>query len=174
MKKILFIGLFFLFGCTFTKQQKAEKLIKEYMKHHLNDYDSYQVVNTEKPDTAYKDYLVDDSTGKSLFSLLLAQKGLVNLEDSLLTAYEDKPIDLQSEPYITMSEKRLNKNKEKLDGLVSLIKERKDSYKKIFKGWSITQSYRAKNGFGALVLHTEIFQIDSAFTQITDVEEVNK
>jgi len=40
------------------------------MKQHLNDYDSYQVVNTKTPDTLYKDYLVDDSTGKTLFTIL--------------------------------------------------------------------------------------------------------
>ncbi len=174
MKLILIIGFISLASCTFTKQQKAEGLIKEYMKQHLNDYDSYRVVNTKRLDTLYKDYLVDDSIGKSLFSLLLAQKGLVNIEDSLLTAYEDKPIDLQSESYITMCEKRLNKNKVKLGDLVNVIKERKNLYKKMFKGWSITQSYRAKNGFGALGLHTTRFEIDSTITKITGSEEINQ
>jgi hypothetical protein len=173
MKKLILIYLMaILCSCQFTKQQKAEKLIKDYMKQHLNDYNSYQVVNTEKPDTAYKDYLVDDSTGKSLFSLLLAQKGLVNIDDSLLTAYLDKPLDLQSDSYITMSEKRLKKNQQTLEKLVNQIKQFKDSYKKQFKGWSVKQSYRAKNGFGALRLETTLFIIDSAFTKVIDSEEI--
>jgi len=169
MKKLLLVA-FVLSISACSKQQKAESLIKEYMKQHLNDYNSYQVVNTEKPDTAYKDYLVDDSTGKALFSVLLAQKGLVNTEDSLLTAYLDKPFDLQNESYITMSENRLKKNKGKLDDLINQIKQNKDSYKKQFKGWSVKQSYRAKNGIGALTLHESTFYIDSAFTKITDAE----
>jgi hypothetical protein len=159
-------------SCQFTKQQKTEKLIKEYMKTHLNDYDSYQVVKTETADTVYKDYLIDDRVGKALFGLLLAQKNLVSLEDSLLTEYLDKPIDLQSDAYIAMSEKRLKNNQEKLYTLTSQIKANKDSYKKTFKGWSVTQSYRAKNGFGALGLHSTIFTIDSAFTKVIDSEEI--
>lgn len=161
-------------SCQFTKHQKAEKLINEYMKVHLNDYGSYQVVNTEKPDTVYKDYLVDDSVGKSLFSLLLTQKRLVDLEDSLLNAYLDKPIDLQSDSYISMSEKRLTKNRETLNVLINQIKVSKDSYKKQFKGWGIKQYYRAKNGFGALGLHQGLFTIDSAFTKVLYVDDLDK
>jgi len=146
-------------------------LVKDYLKEHLNDYDSYQVVKTGKPDTVYKDYLVDDSTGKALFSVFAAQKNLVAIEDSLLNAYLDKPFDLQNDSYITMSENRLKKNQKTLNNLIEQIATSKASYKKQFKGWSVKQSYRAKNGLGALTLHESTFYIDSAFTQVVDAED---
>lgn len=49
MKKPILIALIvILSACTFTKQQKAEKLVKDYLKTHLNDPDSYQYVEFSK------------------------------------------------------------------------------------------------------------------------------
>ena len=59
MKKTLFICLLVLLcSCQFTKQQKAEKLVKNYLKAHLNDPDSYESISFEKLDInpyAYED-----------------------------------------------------------------------------------------------------------------------
>jgi len=49
MKRFLFIAcLLILSSCQFTKQQKAEKLVKDYLKTHLNDPDSYENVSFGK------------------------------------------------------------------------------------------------------------------------------
>jgi hypothetical protein len=50
MKKYIFITmLLILSACTFTKQQKAEKLIKKYLDSSLNDPKSYESVSFSEP-----------------------------------------------------------------------------------------------------------------------------
>ena len=51
-----------------------------------------------------------------------------------------------------------------------------DSVSKIFvpkaKGWKITHTYRAKNGFGALGIHGSIFTLNFACDSIIDIQDV--
>jgi hypothetical protein len=43
----------------------------------------------------------------------------------------------------------------------------------VMNGWEIYHTYRAKNGFGALGLHTTVFQLDSLMTKVLYGDEVN-
>jgi hypothetical protein len=105
MKKSNLITLIaILASCTFTKQQKAEKLIKVYLDSALNDPHSYEPVST-KVDTFYNNALPDTAN--------------------------------------------------KVDG------------------WFVEHTYRAKNGFGALGLHTIKVHENKDFTKILYVMTSN-
>lgn len=59
-------------------------------------------------------------------------------------------------------------------GIIGMkLKEKADSIERtfvpVFKGWKIPHKYRAKNGFGALDISTDIFCFDKGLTKITDV-----
>jgi len=57
---ILAACMLILSSCQFTKQQKAEHLVKEYLKSHLNDANSYESVNFSPVQL-----VIDKTTGKS-------------------------------------------------------------------------------------------------------------
>ncbi|GAC1308097.1 MAG: hypothetical protein NVSMB24_21190 [Mucilaginibacter sp.] len=60
MKKNLLIALFIILSsCTQTKQQKAESLVKDYLKTHLNDPNSYESVSFSPIQN-----VIDKSNGK--------------------------------------------------------------------------------------------------------------
>ncbi|HTD39189.1 MAG TPA: hypothetical protein VK671_01115 [Mucilaginibacter sp.] len=95
MKKLTLIAsLLILASCTFTKQQKAEHLVKNYLKTHLDDPNSYESVNFSPVQL-----VIDKTTGKSA------------------------------------------------------------------GWWEINHTYRAKNGFGGLIMKTECFSIDTTFSK---------
>lgn len=51
--------------------------------------------------------------------------------------------------------------------------ERKSDAKSIMNGWEISHTYRAKNGFGALGIHTTVFEIDSSMNKVLYGDEAN-
>ena len=69
----------------------------------------------------------------------------------------------------------INKINKLMDDSIKLVRY-SDSLEKAFKQvqscWFISHTYRAKNGFGALGLHTTVFKIDTNVTKILDEQEV--
>lgn len=47
------------------------------------------------------------------------------------------------------------------------------NFKSNFKGWKVDHTYSAKNGFGALTLHTSQFELNKSFDTVKQVVENN-
>jgi hypothetical protein len=168
MKKILFAIILFS-SCTFTKQQKAEKLIKDYLNIHLNDPHSYESVSFGKIDSAYST-LKEDSD-------YLSSNRLIDQYQTDFDEWKAKNPDFdgisdlsdsQTKYFIKMNDFYSNeKIKEmKLRDSIAL------KFKPSFKGWYIIHTYRAKNGFGALRLDESGFTLNKACDSILNVSDV--
>ncbi|SDQ64875.1 hypothetical protein SAMN05421664_2011 [Chryseobacterium soldanellicola] len=48
------------------------------------------------------------------------------------------------------------------------------TYKPVFKGWKITHSYKANNGFGIPVIQQTTFYFDIPITKITGPKEITE
>jgi len=167
MKKLLFIPLtIFLSSCS--RQQKAERLVKHFLDSTLNDPHSYESVSFTTLKPFYATYALGDPEGKRLDTLA------ANCIDSI-SKY--KPLD---DSVIVISDGlKAPKSNKKLaiyyqhmqDSIESIITERDKTYKGRILNYSITHTYRAKNGFGALGIHTTDFQIDSTLTKVLLADE---
>lgn len=164
MKAFIFFLFIFFIGCTFTKQQKAERIVMKYLDTVLNDPASYKSVSFEKVDTLFGS--VDkDSTYIAMSDRLDSLKKLSeDINDKIDNANTFKEItDIQRRITNVYAQQ------------TKLIKERLN-YSLGFKGkpigWVVTHKYRAKNGFGALTIHVSKFMLDSALTRVESTEEL--
>jgi len=169
-KPILITFMVILSSCTFTKQQKAEHLVKVYLDSALNDPHSYEKVSFDSLKAEYKSYDRSDPEGKRL--------------DTLAASFIDtsgKYKKMADSELYQVSNTNFNKFKQynKLDTLYSkksdsveaIIKIKSVGYKGPLQDYVISHTYRAKNGFGALSLHTSTFEIDSALSKVIYANE---
>lgn len=63
----------------------------------------------------------------------------------------------------------LLKNEANTGGMGKAEKE----FRPQFCGWKMSHKYRAKNGFGAFDISTDVFYFDKELTKIVDVEDNN-
>lgn len=174
MKKNYFILLLTITSCTSTenKQQKAEGLVKTYLKTSLNDPGSYEGVSFDTLSVNYQEYASGDPQGRKL--------------DTLAASYIDSSANYRkladSELHGTHMNFKKYSRYEKLD---TLFTKKSDSvenieringkgYKGRIVGYAIKHTYRAKNGFGALTLSKSDFWIDSTISKVINVQDADK
>jgi hypothetical protein len=167
MKKLLLVLLLpMIFGCAFTGQQKAEKLIKKYLDSSLNDPHSYEPISFGKLDTIYsppiknKLYknLEEEIFKKGVRLLMLEKYGMDSVAGDKgyrSTNYDADLLHLETK---SIREDSVAEEK-KIDSLTKKIKQ--SPY--IFQ---MTHTYRAKNGFGALIASTSTFFVTQDFKQV--------
>jgi len=166
MKKLLVLSLIFITSCRHfqTKEGIAHRIVKEYLDSTLNDPKSYESVSFSKLDTGSSNYLNSPNYVKLQDSLISHTSELSSLK-----------IDLQF-PDLYNSKVIKYKIKKLLSDSV-YYQKKMDSVENNFKteqtGWILTHTYRAKNGFGALGLHTTVFELDTNLTKIINVLENN-
>ena len=156
--------MFFLnISCTLTNQQKAERLVKQYLEKSLNDPGSYESVSFGTVTAFYDDYKDTTAQGKQwekeaskLYHL--AEKYHL-LGDSLheYGGFDDK----RGDKYFSMGDDYFAKAR-KISEKIELKNSGKNGD---LLSYTITHTYRAKNAFGALTLETRDFHIDDKFTE---------
>jgi len=152
-----------------SRQQKAEHLVKAYLKSALNDPGSYESVSFDTLSISYEDYASGDPIGRKL------DKIAASFTD---TSSKYKKLS-ESEFYSAHMDFKKYRKYQKLDALYanksdsveSIIKNKAKDYKGKIDGYAIKHTYRAKNGFGALTLSYTDFWIDSSLTKIINVQD---
>jgi|SRR6202012_2889417 len=151
-----------------TKKEQAENLVKNYLKTALNDPGSYEGISFDTLRISYEEYTMGDPNGRKL--------------DTLAASYIDS-----SAKYHDMAERNLlsaNTNfkkyksyqhmdtiyKVKSDSVESIINHNGKGYKGKIDGYAINHTYRAKNGFGALMVYKTDFWFNSTLTKIINVQ----
>ena len=169
-KAILIVCALAVSSCTFTRQQKAESLVKSYLNEHLNDPHSYESVSFLNVDTVFKKYEVSDPEGIGYYK---------NYEDVKLKEYTDEDLMDKELKKDDMNWKNYNRWERESKILTVQVKKWEDFFEAKNKGYKgpiqcfkIFHTYRAKNGFGALGLETSEFTIDSAFTKVTYADQI--
>ena len=156
-------------SCQFTKQQKAEKIVKDYLNEHLNDPHSYESIKFSQLDTSFSK-LEDDTVYRFAIKNIERVQGECE-KWKLQNPDDDGTSELEHSRALYL---------EKMDRFyyddsieyVKIRDEASEKFKSHFNGWRISHTYRANNSFGALILETSEFTIDSAFTKVTDSEIV--
>lgn len=127
-------------------EKTAQKLVKDYLKENLKDPSSYEPIEFGSLDTLYTSVAADTDYIK------LAKEATEYLQKAV---YDDYGSGW---------------------GIIGMkLKEKADSIERnfvpAFKGWKMVHKYRAKNGFGALDLSTDIFCFNKELSKVTDVED---
>ena len=171
MRQIFIILLFssFFVSCTFTQEQKVNKLIKEEMNKTLVNIDSYDPVEMQI-DSAFTPY--DDPTflndlkemGEESKSLFMMSKDAERAK-SMMDLYEEMNMPYYRNQYL--------KNKEEYDAFLKTMKDfqskwekRMLSYKPLFDkspsfvGYKVRHKYRYVNDSYQTVFGNMLFIID--------------
>jgi len=164
MKKIILI-LIFLSSCNTSPEQKAEKLIEEYLRKSLNDYKSYEPVEFSSLDTIFSSL----DTWKPYDSIAR----LRDAADVIAKTFKQ-----ENEKYFYNKPKLANsflqdalKEEDTVRTMTNLLDSmnRKFFPKRI--GWKMTHTLRAKNAFGAVVLNKITYFFDENLTRV--IKEVD-
>jgi len=167
MKRLIFISCALLLSsCQFTKQQKAEKLIKNYLNEHLNDPHSYESIKFSQLDTSFSK-LEDDTVYR--FAIKNIERVQGECEKWKLQNPDDDGISELEHSRALYLEKMDRFFYDDSIEYVKIRDEASEKFKSHFNGWRISHTYRAKNGFGALGLHESGFILNKACDSILDV-----
>lgn len=136
--------------------QRAEKNIRAYFKETMDDYKSYEPINTTI-DTLFSNFENDN------YSLLQKQGSLKTEIDDLtgtLRIYEstgsDKIAISSLQKKIVLLEDTILQIGFKLDTL-------RKNYTTKFEGWIVLHEYRCKNKYGGVELKSKYFEMDKDF-----------
>ncbi|MDH6308105.1 hypothetical protein M2451_002624 [Dysgonomonas sp. PFB1-18] len=175
-------------GCSKSPQQKAEELVKNYLKENLHDPQSYESVVFSKIDTIwdYQENKIEalEYGGKTLIEkyqdTLLISNALMALEANDMETYKSLTSNIgiqEKERISTLNQEDKSEYYKTADSIRQILKHfemEKENIKKappIMDGFSIEHKYRAKNAMGAKVLNEATFMIDSELTSITNVKD---
>ena len=167
---ILFVTVFF-FGCSESKERKAQQLIQQQMELTLQKSDDYKNVTFGKLDSVYTTLLDDTLFMEYNFQRLTYQRfsNVAMTDETDLNRISDRYV----KNFLNTSEDEFN-----FVDSISKYRELEDSIKKQFipqfTGWSMEYSFRTnnldeKNG----IIHS-VYVFDKDITKITAVEDYEK
>lgn len=175
----------FIASCTPSKEEKAEKLVKETLKDYLYHPDSYEAIST-RVDSMFIDVTTIEPIMKisgeisNLISKIDKCKMDIESAESSMNIYAPDGYSsrfTRGEYARAKKEKEnaqsdLNKYAKKLSGKVASLKENVTKYHKgEFTGWAVSHRFRSLNGAGSLTIPGEmIFFCDKEFTNCTGYE----
>lgn len=152
MKRFMLFFALMLSACTLSKQQRTEKVIKDYLQQKLKNPDTYESIKFSKLDTAFTTYINDPKYRAYMDSLdgseVQIESGSASEKQSIKKAMVDSAF-----------------YQKEIDSI-------KRNYVKKQNGWIVTHTYRALDRFGALSLHTSRFTLNMACDSITDVQNL--
>lgn len=174
MKTILLILLVSVsfYGCSFSKESKAKKLIKANLKETLHDWDSYESVKFGKLDSVFTS--IENDTGY-VYSLskLLEFKNLFdeNVKDSELYS------GMYSSYYVAKYSQSVSDMRSNLDSMKvykAMADSISDNFKSTFNGFEMNHSYRAKNASGNKIIGHFVFYFDKEIKEIIKSEDIGE
>lgn len=162
-----------------SKEDKANKLIKQYMFENLHDFSSYEPISTEV-DSAFSSIL-DDSTIVSYANkiLKLEYKQEEIMESLHRNAIERKEYHNYTD-IVQLFENQANQLLLTYDSLNNeiysieyLMTPLIDSFNSKFIGFQVTHNFRSKAPIGNYVLTEVIFLMDTNFSSINEMSSKN-
>ena len=185
MRKILVVLTLIMVSCTLSKEEKAEKLIKETLKGYLYHPDSYESLST-----SVDSMFIDVTTIEPIMEITGEIKDLISKIDNCERRIEfaESSMDIwnpsgYSSQYSRGEYARAKKEKEeaqsdldkytkKLSRQFTSLKENVVKYHKgEFTGWVVTHRFRSLNGAGSMTIPGEmIFFCDKGFTTCSGYE----
>lgn len=135
-----------------TNEERAQKLITDYILANANDPKSYEPVSFGTLDSTFTSYYASDRFKEldSISSFLERKQAMYEIFLNLNNKYMDS-ID-----YIMKQRLEIN----------NMMGEESETYKGEHFGWKMTHQYRAANGFGAITLGTTVFHLNKELTEI--------
>ena len=161
-------------SCT-SNEHKAKKAMERYLSKTLDDYNSYEAVETTELDSAYYDFPEDPRYASMRDSVAREQEALDKQSaytDSLTHAY------IMSGRYNTAKDTLDSMSARGLDMLShSFDREIKARSRWLlqpreWKGYELEHTYRAKNKLGALELHTKRIVFNKSLDKVIGTEDL--
>ena len=189
MKKVIFILLTLLSilitSCSQTNESKAKKVLKEYFKETLDDYDSYSPVSFSEIAMTKTKWELPKELEPELEKLKkiakkINQSGYGNINITSDADYHIQYLDKYSE-IISKKESNDSKVKEAKEWKAlwlefkhyqDIIYASKNSFQPEFIGWKMIHKFRAKNRMGGNELNEIEFQFDKDITKVVKVRKV--
>ena len=148
MRKVYFVFMVaLLMGCSMTKEQKVEKLVKDYLNEYAHDPSSVEIISIGE--------LTADSAS-TIEGTALYTYETERIKELRKSAEDDK--DIKELYELDMKEIREAEN---------CIEESRRTFKSFFF-WRAEVAYRAKNAIGALVRTTAHVKFDKELTKIEE------
>lgn len=141
--------LFSLTACS-NPERVAQKLIKDYLKENLKDPSSYSPAEFGHLDSLYTTF--DSQVFEDSFRHSKGEYDVAMFEDD----FKASGLALEKMKQIQVEWEKAEKE-----------------FHPQFCGWKMSHKYRAKNGFGALDISTDVFYFDKELTKVVDVEDNN-
>ena len=178
MRKLIVLFALIVCSCTFSNEEKAEKLVKKTLKDYLYHPDSYKPLST-RVDSMYVDVTIIEpimeisSEIKNLISKINRCEGRIETAESSMEIWSPNSFSRRIQGRYTRAKKEkeeakadLEKYTKKLsEELVSLKENISKYYKGEFTGWVVSHRFRSLNGAGSLTIAGEmIFFCDREFT----------
>lgn len=181
MKNIFTILLFGILVCSCSSNQsKAEDLIKDYMFKNLNDFESYESIET-KVDSFYTSIYTDSFIVKRALNVIefsneldelrkLQQKLHESIMHNLkMIGYSDEAFykykaDSKKEEEVWAA---INEHKKIIPNEQEIIKVHAGKFVPTFGGWKATHRFRCKSAGGTYSIHNYMFYFDNDIKTIT-------
>jgi len=165
MKNIIglsLISLTLIFASCSSNENKAQKLIKQYLSENLNDASSYESVEFSGLDSLFSSYM-STPEGEELWK----KGGMIGTFHERASELEIELITEKKPETIAIYEDSIKIYKQLATEYETKYNENEKAYKGNFTGWQMTHKYRAKNKLGATVLESTLFNLDKEFTKVT-------
>lgn len=167
MKNFIYLSLFsvalIIVSCG-SNENKAQKLVKDYLSKNLNDASSYEAVEFSGLDSLFNPY-INTPEGNELWE----KQGLTGTFHKRAFDLEVAVITETNPETIAMYEDSIKIYKQLEEEYEKLYNEKAKEYKGDFNGWTITHKYRAKNKLGATIIESKNFNLNKEITEITEV-----
>ena len=150
MKKIALICIVVVFAACGSPEKTAQKLVKDYLNENLKDPSSYLPAEFGHLDSLYTTF--DSQVFEDSFRRAKGEYDVAMFED-----------DFKASGLALEKMKQTQAEWEKAE----------KEFRPQFCGWKMSHKYRAKNGFGAFDISTDVFYFNKELTKIVDVEDNN-
>lgn len=168
MKKILlFIIAFAFVGCT-SPEKKAQKLIKEYLKTSMLDWESYEPVSFGQLDSV----LTTPLDNEVYYAALLKESRFSSDFDTAKIHFDI---------YIGLDDKRASEElanmkiyADSMEYYSHIMDNIESEFTPTLKGWSMTHTFRGNNALGNKTISTHRFYFDIPLTELTNEEELSE
>lgn len=164
MKKIIYLSFLVfvltLVGCN-SIENKAQKLIKDYLSKNLNDASSYESIEFSALDSTFSNFYFSPE-GKEL----LEKQDFANKR-----AFELTMTDILEENVLIQDSIRIYKQIE--ESCKNEYEEKALTYVGDFNGWKMSHKYRAKNALGATIISTTKFTFDKDLSEVKSAKNAD-
>lgn len=160
---IIILPLLLLTACN-NNDKKARSTIQEYIKLHIDNYDSYEPVSFSKIDTSFQYYIGTP-----------AQLQLSALTDSLDKESEKCALLLKTDSISIQEKKQAYDSLEKIQDIIFALVDSsmraEKNFKPFMRGYYLEHTYRIKNKTGTTELKDEIFVLNKTLDSVIIVRK---